>query len=151
MDSTQGQGYDVTDMGTNENPKLASIRNEWDWVKPGIEQILNESPQFAYRPEDVYAECINNKAHLWVTDDGFVVTTTEVDELREENFLYIWLAWSTLESSNNAVKHQHFFGEQAIEAGYDGLKSGTSSKKVADYLINKCGWQLDKIELVRRF
>jgi hypothetical protein len=66
------------------DPVLSDIRAEWDWVKPGIEGILNEDRFLSFRPEDVYAACINKQAHLWTTSDGFVVTTGETDPFSGE-------------------------------------------------------------------
>ena len=138
-------------MEENESPKVASIRNEWDWVKPGIEEILNESPQFAYRPEDVYADCINGKAQLWVTEEGFVVTTAEYDSTREETYCFVWLAWAKVKGNNVALKHEQFFIDQAMNAGYDGIKFTTTSTVIADYAVQKAGWCMNKIELMRKF
>ena len=59
---------DVT--GTAESadkPVLAHIREEWDWVKRGIEEILAEQPQLTFRAEDVYAACLIRSAPLGCT------------------------------------------------------------------------------------
>ena len=73
-------GADVTETVVNGPIHYASIREHWDWVRVGIEEILAEQPQLTFRPEDVYAMCLKNDAHLWVAPQGFVISTTEVDE-----------------------------------------------------------------------
>ncbi len=76
------------------DPYLADIRKEWDWVSKGVREILEGTPQLTFRQEDVYAACVNGQAMLWITTEGFVVTTVEVDQFTEDRTLLVWLAWA---------------------------------------------------------
>ena len=73
-------------------PKVADIREEWSWVKTGVDKILEANKHLTYRPEDVYAACVGGQAVLWTTEEGFAVTTTEVDEFTNDKTLLIWIA-----------------------------------------------------------
>jgi len=46
------------------NPVVADVRKEWDWVGDGIKEIHAQFPWLEYRPEDVYAACVNGTAVL---------------------------------------------------------------------------------------
>ena len=85
---------DVDTMAAAANPARANIREEWAWVKQGIEEILAEQPQLTFIPEDVYAACLNQEAHLWVAPEGFVITTGERDEFTGARTFLVWLAWA---------------------------------------------------------
>ena len=65
-----------------------NVRQIWSSIRAGLEHILRKSPEF-WIPEDVYASLINNKATLWVLDDGkgFVV-----GYMSNEDF-HIWCAY----------------------------------------------------------
>jgi len=39
-------------------PVVGDVRQEWDWVKIGVQEILDAQPQLTFRPEDVYADDI---------------------------------------------------------------------------------------------
>ena len=82
---------DAENMATEDKPLLANVRQEWDWVKQGIDEILAEQPQLTFRPEDVYAAVLNGEALLWVAPEGFVVTTVEVDEFTGAKTFLLWL------------------------------------------------------------
>ena len=45
-------------------PVVGDVRQEWDWVKVGVQEILNAQPQLTFRPEDVYADCILSLIHI---------------------------------------------------------------------------------------
>ena len=66
---------DAEDTATADKPILTHIREEWVWVKRGIEEILAEQAQLTFRPEDVYAACLNEEAHLWVAPAGCASST----------------------------------------------------------------------------
>jgi len=130
-----------TDTGEKRpDPVLCNIREEWEWVKPGIEEILTEQKFLTFRPEDVYAECLNKTAYLWCTDDGFVVTTTEIDEFNNEKIFFFWLAWAKTRGQNLIGIHQRFFADAAKDAGYHRLSVYTPVRGVERYLLMS-GWE----------
>lgn len=76
------------------------LRQNWPFVKDGLERILSKSPEF-WIPEDVYASLASNKATLWlwIEDDktvGFVV-----GYMTGENF-HIWCAYGILKNVRQA-------------------------------------------------
>ena len=71
-------------------PVVGNIRAEWDWVKKGIEKILQGQPQLTFRPEDVYVECVNGTATLFVDEHkNFAVTTIQVDQYTNKKIFLI--------------------------------------------------------------
>jgi hypothetical protein len=109
------------------NPICVDIREEWDWVRVGVEEILAEQPQLTYRAEDVYAACVNNNALLWVTEqsDGFVVSTQETDSHTGDRTFLVWVAWTKVRGQNCVVKHYNFFADIARENGFKYSKKVT--------------------------
>ena len=126
------------------DPVLSDIRAEWDWVKPGIEGILNEDRFLSFRPEDVYAACINKQAHLWTTSDGFVVTTGETDPFSGERALLVWLAAAVFQGQGLVNMHEKFFMQVAKDAGFSKLTVKSSIPKMSNYLT-EIGWDIETI------
>ena len=86
-------------------PVVGNIRWEWDWVRVGVQEILDKQPQLTFRPEDVYAECVTGAATLFIDEHkNFAVTTIEVDKFTNENTFLIWLAWC----SGKGLRHNSF-------------------------------------------
>ncbi len=131
-------------------PRVVDVRKEWDWVKEGVDWIIKKAAHRHFRAEDVYAMCLSGEAQLWITAEGFVITTTERDELANETWCYLWLAWAKERGNGYAAEHQEFFERVAKEAGYDGLKLRTSQLSLKDYLFKR-GWELETVEFTRRF
>ena len=62
-----------------DEPYLGNIRQEWHWVKQGIEEILEAQKNLTFIAEDVYVACINNTAqnpHLFTTTGGLICPRT---------------------------------------------------------------------------
>lgn len=134
-----------TDMeGKRADPVFADIRREWHWVKPGIEGILAEDRFLSFRPEDVYAACINEQAHLWITDEGFVVTTGETDPHSGERSLLVWLAAAVYQGQGLVSVHEAFFMRVAKEAGYSRLTVRSRVPKMQNYLT-ELGWDIETV------
>ena len=70
------------------NPVVADIKKEWDWVGSGIKEIHAQFPWLEYRPEDVYAACVNGTARLYKTEEFFTVFTVEVHPLTQKKSFY---------------------------------------------------------------
>ena len=99
-------------------PVFSDIRIEWDWVKPQIEQILSEQPELTYRPEDVYASCINGSAKLVTLDKNkFAVIEVTTDPFTYKKSLNIWVAGVTEDgkSGNTVLSYTGFFEKVARE------------------------------------
>ena len=136
------------DMASVADPVVSDVRQEWDWVKYGVEEILKEDRNLTFRPEDVYAAVLAEQAILWTTDQGFVVTTSELDTFNGEKTFLVWLAWARERGHNLAIVHRVFFEEAAKGAGFDKIEVRSAIPEVRDYLINT-GWEIDTVVFTR--
>lgn len=90
------------------------LRNWWPSVREGIAKIKTKSPE-NWIPEDVYTDCFNQKAMLWIVlkDShfyGFFILQPQGQEL------HVWAAW-TLENDYQVVeKGLQFIKNMAREA-----------------------------------
>jgi len=130
------------------DPYLADIRKEWDWVSKGVQEILDGTPALTYRAEDVYAECVNGQALLWITGEGFVVTTVEVDRFTGDKTLLVWLAWARHRGEKKAAYYLPFFEQKARDARLQKMEVRSAVRQMIDYLEND-GWLLDHIVYTR--
>jgi len=129
------------------NPVIANIRAEWDWVRPGIEEVLHLDVNADYRPEDVYASCVMGESHLWVHPEGFVVTTSEINKYTGERSLLIWIAHAKQRGGSVATDYTAFFEDVARNTGHSHIQTITPHEPLADYLIATAGWQKQHIIL----
>lgn len=140
------QDADVT--ATEDKPTFAQVREEWVWVKRGIEEILAEQPQLTFRPEDVYAACLNEEAHLWVAPEGFVITTAERDEFTGKKTFLVWLAWAKKRGASCVIKYYSFFAQVAKDNGFSNIEVRTPITALEDYLLAE-GWKKDTVIYTR--
>ena len=140
------QDADVT--VTAVEPVLAHIREEWDWVKRGIEEILAEQPQLTFRAEDVYAACLNEEAHLWVATEGFVISTAERDEFTGARTFFLWLAWTKDRGQSCAIKYIPFFVNIAKENGFNNIETRTPVTALERYFLAD-GWRKETVVYTR--
>ena len=130
-------------------PYIANIRQEWHWVKRGVEEILAEQAQLTYRPEDVYAACLNHEAILWVAPEGFVVSQELEDEFTGAKTLLIWLAWARRKRGQNCVvKYYPFFARTAKAYGFSKIETRSPIPALENYLIT-AGWEKDTVVYTR--
>ena len=130
------------------NPQIGDIRREWDWVKPGIEEVIHLDPHAPYRPEDIYASCISGESHLWVHPEGFVITTTQWCKFTGEKTLLLWVAWAHERGNSVAAKCQDFFERVAVEQNFSHMETITSHMPIAEYLSeSSIGWEIKYITL----
>jgi hypothetical protein len=128
-------------------PVLADIRAEWHWVKPGIEEILQDDPDVYEIPEDVYAACVNGSAHLWITDRYFVVTKMFQDH-GKKGFL-LWYSWSKDRGAKYSVDAHPFFEQVARNNGCQFMQAQTSRDTLADHFINRLGYSIRTLVLAK--
>jgi hypothetical protein len=127
------------------------IRLEWDWVKPAIESILQEQPLLTYRPEDVYANCVNGSAILMVVEKTrFVVAETIIDPFTHKKTLNIWVAWVAPEhrTGGNTETYLPFFENMALDLGCTYLECSTNKESLGR-LYSSIGWALKTQVYVR--
>jgi len=142
VDCNLEEGLEATE------PRVTEIRREWYWVKKGIEEILAEQPQLTFRPEDVYAECVNGNALLWVTYEGFVITTSRKDTFSGDETFLFWIAWAKQRGRNCVIKHLPFFENKAREAGFKYVELRTPIKELEEYFL-KQDWMKDTVIYTR--
>ena len=136
----------MEETSNSVKPALSNIRDEWHWVKGGIEEILSLDPNLTYRPEDIYASVLAGNSHLWTHPDFFVVTTIEHDVFNNQNTLLIWLSWSVARGKGNAAQHFKFFEDAAKQCGCHHIQVRTPHKRVGDYIEQELGWPcIDRI------
>jgi hypothetical protein len=149
MAEHQGLGeQDAGVMGTADSPTYANVRDEWDWVKQGVEEILAEQPQLTFRAEDVYAACLNEQAHLWVAAEGFVITTSEVEDFSGHKTFLLWLAWAKDRGQSCAIKYLPFFAQIAKENGFKNIETRTPVSALEKYFLAE-GWTKDTVVYTR--
>lgn len=139
---------DAENMATEDKPLLANVRQEWDWVKQGIDEILAEQPQLTFRPEDVYAAVLNGEALLWVAPEGFVITAEQDDEFTDKKTFFVWLAWTKERGQSCVVKYYSFFAQIAKQHGFSHIEVRTPVTALEEYLLAE-GWIKDTVIYTR--
>lgn len=129
-------------------PRVADVRREWNWIKRGVEEIVSTA-NVTYRVEDVYAACVTNQAVLWVTNEGFVISTTETDPYTDEKTMLLWLAWAVERGNDLVSKYQAFFERVAKEAGYSQLETRSPFLGLMPHLTER-GWEIDTVVYTRK-
>jgi|TARA_R110000803_G_scaffold103247_1_gene171342 hypothetical protein len=125
-------------------PIFSDIKLEWDWIKPQIKQILLEQPELTYRPEDVYASCVNGTAKLVTLDrNKFAVVEVNTDVFTHKKSLNVWVAGATEEGKSGAtiLTYTGFFEKFARECGCSYLECSTSKASLGR-LYNSIGMSL---------
>ena len=126
------------------DPEFADIRDHWSWVKPGIEEILADSPHLSYLPEDVYAECISGKSALYVTPIGFAVVSVSVDEYSKERRLFIWLAWAKDRGEHKWLLYEDWLNLLAVDLECNRIEARSSVLELQPYAL-ATGWDIDTV------
>ena len=127
---------------TIELPVFADIRQCWDKVKPGIVEIIKENPYLTYIPEDVYSECVNERAFLYTSSVGFLILTMEIDRFTKDKTLLLWIAYTYKKGGHNWLVHDEWFDSLAKEAGCKYLEARSRVPEMESY-TRTIGWELD--------
>ena len=127
---------------TTELPKPADIRQCWDKIKPGIVEIIKENPYLTYIPEDVYSECVNERAFLYTSSVGFLILTMEIDRFTKDKTLLLWIAYTYEKGGHEWLAHDEWFNDLAKEAGCKYLEARSRVPEMEAY-TKKIGWELD--------
>ena len=98
----------------------AYIRSHWGWVQEGLREV-KALRGGTWRPEDIYAECVNKDAFLWISDDTFVILKPTVDDYSGERILMVWMAWGK-SKEDLMVKYQEQIVEIAKDQGFEKLQ-----------------------------
>lgn len=141
-------GRQDVDTVVVDKPRKTDISKNLTWVHPAIDEILDANPQLTFDAADVYAACMNGSATFWTTDDGFVVTTSEIDTFNNERTFLIWLAWAKVRGNNLVVKHQDFFIDHARDRGFKKIEVRSAVPELSSYVL-AYGWQVDTVVYTR--
>ena len=127
---------------TTELPLPADIRQCWDKIKPGLVEIIEENPLLTFIPEDVYSECVNERAFLYTSSVGFLVLTVEVDTFTKDKTLLLWIAYTYNKGGHEWLAHDEWFNDLAKNAGCKYLEARSRVLEMESY-TKKIGWELD--------
>jgi len=135
-----------TSTDSVSQPVRANIRAEWDWVKEGVDEILDTSNHLTWRPEDIYASCLSGESALWVSNrDWFVVSTFEVDQFNGDKTFLIWLSWTRQRGNAVAAEIWPFFEMVARQTGCKMIEVKTEHKKIGEYIESNLGWDCQQL------
>lgn len=123
-------------------PYLGDIRAEWHWVRPAIEELLNDNPDVDAIPEDVYAACKSGGAHLWVVPEGMLITKFAHGLYGGERTLDIWFAWTRQRGGKVGVGVHKFLEPFAKSHGCAAIEFGTRYQPLIDYLCEDLGYRV---------
>ena len=129
----------------SNNPVVANIRQEWHWVKPGIEEILHLDPNLTFRPEDVYASVLSGESVLYVHDNFFNVATIEVDCFTGQRTFLLWLSWAKERGGANAVTYAKFYEDVARQMNCQRIETRSAQMPAVEYAVAKVGWEIKEI------
>jgi hypothetical protein len=133
----------------NLAPLIGDIRKEWHWVRPIVEELLNDNPHCGTIPEDVYHECKAGNAHLWVSPHYLVITQFEYDVHSGDKTLYIWFAWSRDKGANFGLTVMDYMEQFAKNNGCKTISFGTRYQPLIDYLCSDMGFRVTSQNLTR--
>ena len=127
---------------TIEEPVYTDIRKCWNVIKTGILDILKENPHLTYIPEDVYSECVNERAFLYTYPVGFLILTVETDQFTKDKTLLLWIAYTYEKGGHNWLAHDEWFNNLAKEVGCKYLEARSRVPEMESY-TKTIGWALD--------
>jgi len=116
--------------------EVVDIRLVWNAVRPGIEQIHAALPWVDWRPEDIYASCLNSESAL-ITKQGvdaseaFMIVRMDVNQRTGEKILFMWLAWCPDETGAPDIYME--LDQLAISNGCSAIEFITGEKKLVEF------------------
>ena len=115
----------------------SDIREHWDTVRAGLIVIKEAWPESnTWRPEDVYAEVVNNDAVLYMTEDGFAICALETDRWTNTSDLFIWIAYSP-NPGGMLRKYWPSFIDIAKHLGCKGIQTGSLHPALESWAVMK--------------
>ena len=126
-------------------PKTANIREEWHWVRPGLEEIIQLDPNVSWRPEDIYASVLSGESLLWVHPDFFNISIVETDEFTGQKTFMLWISWAKKRGGANAVTHAKFYEDVARHLDCQRISTKSVQMPAVEYAIDKVGWEITEI------
>ena len=123
-------------------PAHLDVREVWDAVRPGLEEILQQNPQLTFRPEDVYAELLEKRSLLFMSKAGWMVLSVEIDQFTGDRTLLIWLAYTFKVGGHQWSDHQEWLNLIAAGEGCRFIEARSAVPELVPYAM-KHGWTLE--------
>lgn len=92
------------------------VRDVWDDIRPGIESTKKKIGA-PWRPEDIYAACIANRAFIYTGETGFIVVQPGHNAFNGKAEMFIWIAYA--EGEGNIDRFQAAVDDLADDHGFD--------------------------------
>jgi|TARA_R100001224_G_C3993585_1_gene140135 hypothetical protein len=127
---------------------ICDIKEEWDWVKIGLEEINARDPDPKQIPEDIYAACKYGLAKLFTMGNKeLFVVLSEVPETDTDINLSIWYFWVKPEYRGSKKARDFFPGltKYAKNNGYKSIQFETVCFELAEYAVRDFGYYIDTI------
>jgi hypothetical protein len=105
---------------------ISDIRTEWPHIRDAVAKLSEGEP---WRAEDVYAQCVNGKASLVMSDGAFMVC--KVQECPYTGDVQLWI-WAACSSFYGAIK------EYGAELDAFARSHGAKTIRMAS---KRAGWQ----------
>lgn len=72
----------------------------WSWVERGLNVVRAVSAHKPWGADDVLRRLVDERAHLYVREDAFVVLEKCVEPISERPYLNVWVMWSEPQKAN---------------------------------------------------
>jgi hypothetical protein len=117
------------------NIQAVEIRDYWQDVKAPIQEIMNSLPWTDFYIEDVFAQCVQGAAVLFVDTDvprgtSFFIAKIKGNDVGQ-TIMFLWLAYSA--SSDTAAQSHKAIEEIALRAGCSAVEFTLGSPALAEY------------------
>ena len=121
--------------------EAVDIRQVWDRVRDDIEQIRIDG-DWDWKPEDVYAACVNGAAHIYMPDDddyGFIVVQLTESPFSGEQGLFVWIAYSPDGQAQEKFGHEVEALARGVGCSFITFKSKRKGFE------RRGGWRVDHV------
>lgn len=148
VDQDQLEAQENTPVESFTGLTLCNIKDEWDWVKKGLQEVIDDDPDSEQIPEDIYAECKCGRAKLFVMDNKeLFVVLTEHRESSKKIHLVVWYCWASKKGEKKMNVWLPDVERYAKENGYTSVVCESPHIGIAKYAIEHYGYFINSIVL----
>lgn len=127
---------------------ICNIKDEWGWVRPGLQEIFDADPDPKQVPEDVYADCRYGLAKLFcMANKELFVVLSEHRESDDLLHLVVWMCWAADKGSRKMSVWLPDVEKYAKDNGYVSVMCETVHLGIAEYAVKDYGYFIDTIVL----
>src|SRR5882762_4892670 len=112
------------------------IQPNWERIKSYVEGLVSGTHSIV---EDVYAACKYGHAHLFMSEDGFVILQEQIHPMDKEKELLVWLG-QMFDNRNMFISYESEIREIAKEIGVKRVVFFTTRSGFARVLPE--GWKI---------